>query len=71
MPNGHPGMDLRNCLKGVSKFSFFLSLKSGKTTHFEQQKLLIFAKMEGVYQPNIRENGIFSVPEIKHGYALR
>ena len=38
---------------------------------YNSKKLLAFVNIEGVFQPNIREKGICSMPRIKHAYPLR
>ena len=55
------------------KFSFqYPLIKIWKKGYiYDSKKLLVFAKTGSVFQPNIREKGIFSVPDNKHEYPLR
>ena len=64
MPNGPPSFVSKGSVNSLFNIH---SLKSGKRVHlYQQKKLLILAKIGVVFQPNISEKGIFSVPEIKH-----
>ena len=67
-------MDIFNLSeKGLlNSLSTIHSLKSGKQgCIYNSKKLLVFTKIGGVFQPNICEKGIFSMPEIKYAYPLR
>ena len=51
----------------ASEFSFqYPLLEIWKKGTFIIAKKSLSAKIRGIFQPNIRERGIFSMPEIKH-----